>query len=255
MRTDMHVHTHFSFDSNADMQQACRQAVQAGLTHIGFTDHFDLDPSCENGTYDPSAFFDEIKAAQDKFAGRLTILAGIEFSEPHLYPKAYEKVQSLPYDYIIGAIHYIDGMDPYFTEKMTYPLPKMYERYWEEMERMVETGGFQIIAHLDYPKRYFNACLSDDQMLLRIFQKACDKGLALEVNTSPFRKGEKEPMPSLRMLELYTKAGGYHITLGSDAHTPEQVGSHIDQGRELGKQLGLQPCAFQNRKPVVQPWG
>ena len=45
MWTDLHVHTHFSFDSQTDIQRACRQAVQAGLTHIGFNDHFDLDPS------------------------------------------------------------------------------------------------------------------------------------------------------------------------------------------------------------------
>lgn len=255
MRTDLHVHSHFSFDSQTEMQAACRQAVQAGLTHIGFTDHYDLDPSCEEGIYDPEAFFEEIKAVQDKFAGRLAILAGIEFSEPHLYPKEYEKIRTLPYDYIIGAIHYIDGMDPYFTEKMTYPLPKMYERYWEEMERMVETGGFQIIAHLDYPKRYFNACLAEDQTMLRIFQKACDRGLALEINTSPFRKGETEPMPVERMLELYTKAGGYHITLGSDAHEPEQAGSGIERGRDIAKKLGLQPCIFEKRKLITQPWG
>ena len=63
MRTDLHVHTHFSFDSQTDIQRACRQAVQAGLTHIGFNDHFDLDPSSKEKGYDQSAFFDEIKAA------------------------------------------------------------------------------------------------------------------------------------------------------------------------------------------------
>lgn len=255
MRTDLHVHTHFSFDSNAELQKACRRAVQAGLTHIGFTDHFDLDPGCENGTYDPDAFFDEIKAAQDRFAGRLTILAGVEFSEPHLYPREYEQALSRPYDYLIGAIHYIDGMDPYFTDQMRYPLPRMYERYWEEMERMVETGGFQILAHMDYPKRYYDACLSDDQTLLRILQKACDKGLVVEINTSPLRKGEAEAMPSDRMLDLYAKAGGYHVALGSDAHEPEHVGADIDRGREIGKRFGLQPCCFQDRKLVTGPWG
>ena len=107
MWTDLHVHTHFSFDSQTDIQRACRQAVQAGLTHIGFNDHFDLDPSSKEKGYDQSAFFDEIKAAQDAFAGRLRILAGVEFSEPHLYPKEYEQTLSQPYDYVIGAVHYI----------------------------------------------------------------------------------------------------------------------------------------------------
>lgn len=255
MRTDLHVHTHFSFDSQADIQRACRQAVQAGLTHIGFNDHFDLDPSSKEKGYDQSAFFDEIKAAQDAFAGRLRILAGVEFSEPHLYPKEYEQTLSQPYDYVIGAVHYIDGMDPYFTEKMAYPLPKMYERYWEEMERMVETGGFQIVAHLDYPKRYYNACLFEDQTVLRILQKACDKGMALEINTSPFRKEEAEPMPGSRLLELYAKAGGYHITLGSDAHEPEQVGTGIERGLALGSSYGFQPCWFENKKLKTGVWG
>lgn len=255
MRTDLHVHSHFSFDSDMNIQQACRQAVQAGLTHIGFNDHYDMDPSCESCGYDQNAFFDEIKAAQDKFAGRLTVLAGIEFSEPHLYPKEYEQVLSQPYDYVIGGIHYIDGMDPYFTEKMTYPLPKMYERYWEEMEKMVETGGFQIVAHLDYPKRYYDACLFEDQTIFRILQKISDKGLVLEINTSPLRKGEPEPMPSNRMLDLYAKVGGYHITLGSDAHEPDQVGTGIERGLEIGKTHGLQPCYFQGRKLMTGAWG
>ena len=80
MRTDLHVHTHFSFDSQADIQQACRQAVQAGITHIGFNDHFDLDPSCKEKGYDQAAFFDEIKAAQDAFAGSRRSFAGVGVS-------------------------------------------------------------------------------------------------------------------------------------------------------------------------------
>ena len=144
---------------------------------------------------------------------------------------------------------------PYFTEKRTSPLPKMYERYWEEMERMVETGGFQIIAHLDYPKRYYNACLFEDQTVLRILQKACDKGMALEINTSPFRKEETEPMPGSRLLELYAKAGGYHITLGSDAHEPEQVGTGIERGLAFGSSYGFQPCWFENKKLKTGVWG
>ncbi len=33
---------------------------------------------------------------------------------------------------------------------MTYSTEKCFQRYWEEMERAVETGGFQVLSHMDF---------------------------------------------------------------------------------------------------------
>ena len=62
-------------------------------------------------------------------------------------------------------------------------------------------------------------------------------------------------MPGSRLLELYAKAGGYHITLGSDAHEPEQVGTGIERGLALGSSYGFQPCWFENKKLKTGVWG
>ena len=42
MLWDTHMHTHFSFDSEADSLELIQAAKKAGLAGICFTDHLDL---------------------------------------------------------------------------------------------------------------------------------------------------------------------------------------------------------------------
>ncbi len=117
MRTDYHVHTEFSDDSDYPLESVCHDACRLGLDEICITDHVDygvkvdVSPLDEGGTLfdgsyssDPSRFPKDIEgnfcvnadyqhyfpaiaaarerwgsAAHDWWGGRLTVRCGLEF--------------------------------------------------------------------------------------------------------------------------------------------------------------------------------
>ena len=120
MRTDLHIHTRFSADSEADMQACCEAAVERGLSHICFTDHLEHNPH-DGGTgyYRPEAYFNEVRRLQQAYKDKITVLTGVEFAEPHLYRAALAQTLAQDYDLVLGSVHWIDDMAPYEPERLT----------------------------------------------------------------------------------------------------------------------------------------
>ena len=79
-----------------------------------------------------------------------------------------------------------------------------------------------------------------------IFQKAAETGHALELNTERGKTiADWKPV-----LELFRARGGELVTLGSDAHSPKDVGSGIAQAQALLRACGWKYfTVYQNRKP------
>jgi len=67
-KLDLHVHTRFSGDSDADPEEMVRVAIRRGLDGIAFTEHY---------SYEASEFAEELKK---KYAGSIRIFRGVEFS-------------------------------------------------------------------------------------------------------------------------------------------------------------------------------
>ena len=42
---DLHIHTNYSFDSNATMQEYCQAALERGVDILCFTDHIECNPT------------------------------------------------------------------------------------------------------------------------------------------------------------------------------------------------------------------
>lgn len=40
---DQHVHSNFSFDSQAEMLEECQSAIEKGVSGINFTEHYSVD--------------------------------------------------------------------------------------------------------------------------------------------------------------------------------------------------------------------
>ncbi|MBS6943435.1 MAG: histidinol-phosphatase HisJ family protein [Clostridiales bacterium] len=256
MRTDLHIHTCFSSDSEADMQACCEAAVERGLSHICFTDHLEHNPH-DGGTgyYRPEAYFNEVRRLQQAYKNKITVLTGVEFAEPHLYRTALAQTLAQGYDLVLGSVHWIDDMAPYEPERMTYSTEKMFQRYWAEMERAVETGGFQVLSHMDFPKRYCKQCFYEEDTILRILKKAVQQGIVMEINASTLRQGFDEPMPSEAFVALYKEAGGTWVSIGSDSHYEAHVGADVDRAAALADRYGLRPCWFSQKKAIPGAWG
>lgn len=249
MHCDCHVHTRFSVDSHEEMERHCQHAIARGLTHLCFTDHIDWDPhDCGCGYYDADGYFDALHRVQDRYADRLTVLAGVEFAEPHRYQREFEAVRARPYDYILASMHWIEGQFPLALLQGGKSVPQIFALYWDEMAQLVQTDGIDAVAHFDFPKRYLKALVLPQTQVCAILAEMVRRDIALEINTSSLRQGGAEAMPGPRVLQWYAQQGGRHVVTGSDAHTAQDVGSHILQMEALARQLGLLPGAFVNHR-------
>ncbi|MDR1927214.1 MAG: histidinol-phosphatase HisJ family protein [Oscillospiraceae bacterium] len=248
---DLHLHSRFSPDSAETMERHCERALELGLCALCFTDHQDFDDA-SLGYYDAAAYFETLERMRERYAGRLTLWAGLEFSEPHNHPRELEEAQRRPYDFILGSVHY--WMKGAFASEMVQrgdDLRVCFEAYWEEVRRMAHCGGFDCAAHLDFPKRYFKMLFYEPERLDEIFSLLRKKGILLEINSSSLRRGCDEAMPGEALLRQYAAGGGKYVTLGSDAHCAGDLYKDVPQIREQALALGLKPVHFVRRRLVA----
>ena len=232
---DMHVHSTFSVDGRSSMDEHCFEAIKKGLKAICFTDHVDFNKIEQNKgkikdnrvqNFNIDEYFDEINRMKRKYA-QLKILSGIEFSEPHLFTKEFSIYSEYPFDCILGSIHHCkNGIFPgaaNLTEQQAI------SEYYELMEATLEMGKFQVLAHLDFPRRYFDNWDINSITRNRILKLLVDKGITLEINSSTIVSTSDEPMPTWNIIEEYRMAGGKQLVFGSDAHYIDRIGYGFEQ--------------------------
>ena len=250
---DTHIHTKYSCDSGVALEQYCLAAIYKGIDAICFTDHIDLninDDGC--GYYDAEKFFDDYLYVKSKYKTRIRLLCGIEFAEPHLYQDKFFEYSILPYDYIIGSIHWwYESMFPSVMVKENIPVEVCYEHYWNEVLAAVKGGMFDCLGHIDFPKRFYGKLLYDPEKLNEILIVMIRNGIALEINTSTLRKNIEGTMPDKEILAIYKDCGGRYVTLGSDAHKAEDLAAGFDYAKELVEYFGLTEVVYIQREGFV----
>ena len=65
------------------------------------------------------------------------------------------------------------------------------------------------------------------------------------------KDGNPELTPSKEILKLYKELGGRILTIGSDSHAPDHLGTHIKEQLAVAKEIGFtEICTFEKMKPV-----
>lgn len=254
---DYHVHSDCSGDCQAPMLEVCRAAIERGIEIIAFTDHIDYEPMdvCF-GTFDHELYRSRIAEAREVFEGALDIRCGVEidFVTKHR-SKIEDFLDGKEFDFILGSAHYVDGIiledhDLYFPGKTAHDA---YMPYFENVLATVETGWFDALAHLDLCKRYGVRYYGPfdwsphREAIERILRAVISRGMALEINTSGLRQSPHDTYPSRDILELYYSLGGRSVTIGSDAHKVEDVGSGIADANETARRIGLVQVTAERR--------
>ena len=232
---DTHVHSKYSNDGKESFFDICESAKNKGLVGICITDH--IDPTQNQNMNDDkiiNTFFEDFVIAKENSNG-IDLISGFEFSEPQNDPSFFEYICSFPFSYKMCSVHH--------DTKYGYPSPTLdYAEYildyLENVKRTVYNFNFDVLGHIDLPRKYFHRYDLVENSLLDIFNVMIDKDIALEINTSVFNyKLEKiEPnlrkkavtLEDLRYLELYKESGGIKVTLGSDAHRCEDIGRYFN---------------------------
>ena len=279
MRTDYHVHTEFSDDSNYPMEQVIKDAITKGFDELCFTDHVDYgikkdwdEPGemiyRKGGAGEPDqmpvanvdypVYYKTFQKMKELYQDKISLKFGLEFGMQAHTVEKYEKLFSrYPFDFIILSVHEIEDKefwDQGFQNGMTQQ--EYNERYYEEMLYLVQNyHNYSVLGHMDLITRYDKAGVYPFEKLKPILTKilktviADEKGI--EVNTSSHRYGLKDLTPSRDILKLYKTLGGKIITIGSDSHKPGYLGAFVDETKEELRSLGFEYiCTFDKMKPV-----
>ena len=248
---DLHMHSVYSEDSKAPVADMVLAGLHAGLDTMCFTEHIDLDFPDQEGAWeaDPSLYGPALKEASHQFQGKIRILFGAEFGmQLHLKDRYAALDEQYHFDYTLASMHLLEGKDPYFPSfwegKDEQDVIRQYFKATLENIRLMDS--YDALAHLDYVVRYSPSHgatyhFEDYQALIdEILTHLIRKGKALEINTSPYRKGFGQPNPCAGILQRYYDLGGRLITIGSDAHCPEDVGRDIEKAAALAKSTGFE---------------
>ncbi len=251
---DLHTHTHYSFDGSpeATHDAMCRRALEVGLTDLAFTDHCDINGDVE-GIYDvyrANEAFAAMQAVKEAYRGRLNIICGIELGNATQYPaEAAAVLAAHPYDYVIGSLHNLRDVPDFCMLKYDMMtdrhIHRLFDRALDENIEMIEDftpGGrspFTTVGHITYIHRYVTLAGKNldfkphYEKLAHLWRTIIAHDVALELNVSTLWKGLGIAMPTLELLKFYRDCGGRLITVGSDAHAPQNLGKAIRKGYAL----------------------
>ncbi len=256
---DYHMHSTFSCDCRTKMADMCAEALRKGIPEIAFTEHFDR---VRNGMcfdkYDADAFFKSIEQCRAEFAPRgLSIKAGIEVGEIHLNRAEVNAViDSHPYDLVLGSLHWVRGENIFERDYFNKRDPRTAAKdYFEELAEMVDGGGFTIMSHMDVLKRtgyvvYGRFDLTEWEEYVRPVLTACVKrGIAPEINTSALRMPVNQTHPTVDAIRWYKALGGERLSIGSDSHTTQALGTGLEAAIQIAKTAGFsQLTRYANRE-------
>ena len=165
IKHDTHLHTEFSFDSNAPVSSQISRAIELGLCGICITDHVDHDYPCEKypdleqlSPMDLDDYKSEILHAADQY-NDIEIYLGIECGmKTDKAVIEYNRLlcQDPDLDQVIGSIHLIDNNDPYYSQTWENKEPEwMIRRYFEiTLDNIRLFSDFNTLGHMDYAVRY-----------------------------------------------------------------------------------------------------
>lgn len=255
---DYHIHTNYSPDSSMEPEVAVETAINAGITHMCFTEHMDLGHPMEefNKVPDFEAMQRKIQELKENYP-QIWIGHGLELGYmAESVEQSMEVLAGHSFEYVLLSVHCVDGLDCYFPEATRgRDKQTMYQRYLETVLESVKDKRlldfYNCVGHIGYISKcrhYEENSLTYEmfpELLDEILRTIIQNGKGIEVNTSGIDKvGHVLPHPSI--INRYRELGGNIITIGSDAHTPERVGKYIPDTIKLVRECGFEEAGLRS---------
>lgn len=261
MYFDCHTHSHYSHDAPTKLPlESCMTARAMGLKGIAFTEHCDLRVHDENHCIDlVYNCLQEVEELKKQFEPDFKVFAGVELSDvPYRKDLLKRAVEMWQYDVMLASVHLIEYkgkiLEPAVTDFSSTCIGEVYEMleiYYEDVRKTVYECDFNILCHLTYPLRYFNAKYHKNVSLDRFMnviedtlKVAIQKGTALEINTARASKDILDFCPDKSFALLYKNLGGTRFTLGSDSHVVGTEGNMFHEATDMLKSIGIDKCCY-----------
>lgn len=250
---DLHVHTRFC-DGTATVKEMILAALDLGMQTIGFSGHgyTAFDESYCIPREKMVEYRDEVYALRDQYKGKIEVLCGIE-------QDYYGEKSALPFDYVIGSMHYVQWQDQYlsvdesaevFAENVkTYFHGDYYafvKEYYQQMETLLEVTKADIIGHFDLvtkfndENRFFDTeNIQYKEAAFSALRSLIKAGKPFEVNTGGMARGYMQtPYPKEDLLREIAKSGG-KVILSSDSHSPDTLLYNFSETEKYLKDLHI----------------
>jgi len=251
---DFDLHTHTTYSDGSFMHMMVSAAEQAGLQEIGFADHanvsqrkamkqvkynngFNLDMTCERR----ETAIENLRERKD-----ITIYSGIEMDyDPRDEEQIRKFLQKKDFQYTLGSVHNLENTNvhirDYFKNKTRKSKRKLVKKYFEKLEKLIQSEIFDIASHIDVFERnpQFQGFATTENYK-RIAEAFKNSKTIPEINAGRALRGLEEIHPTKEFREILVEKG-VKFTAGTDSHKPNDIGKlnqHLDRRLE---ELDIQP--------------
>jgi histidinol-phosphatase (PHP family) len=259
---DYHIHLPFCGHATHGIGDYVASAAMLGMAEMAFTDHAPAPDGYDAGNRMRLSGAPAYQALVGMYQGGSSpnVLLGAE-ADYYEGGTAFLRdwLPRQPFDIVLGSVHYIENW-PFdhpgqLAAWASVDVRSVWQRYFGLIGKMADTRLFDVVAHLDLPKKFGH--FLNDRDIVAMAAPALDRvaaaGMAIEINTSGLRRPCHEPYPSITLLSL-AKARTIPITFGSDSHTPADVGSGFQHAIVLAKKAGYTHFArFRERRQTPVP--
>ena len=253
-----HNHTAWS-DGIASVPEMIAAAQAAGLAEVGISDHFilspypDLDVSWAMPADGLARYVDEVLAAAR--AAKMIVRLGVEVDFfPETFSDAMSEVARFPFDYVIGGVHFANDFPIDYAPEPWLRLEQagvdtVHATYWQRVTELARTGGVDIVAHLDLPKKFaFPVATDFSSEIAGAVAAVAQAGIVAELNTAGWDKPCREPYPAPSLLAQCCRAG-IPALLSADGHATDEIARHFSRGAEELRRVGyVQTNVFEQRQ-------
>ena len=223
MTYNYHTHTKRCSHAKGEVEEYIIRAIEGGITHMGFSDHF--PHICSDGFehYDrvpvreAKDYVAEINSHREKYKDKIDIKIGFEMEYfPGLFDFMLKKAIEYGGEYIILGEHYIEEESPngVHTFLGTDDI-EFLKKYVDCVISAIKSGAYTYIAHPD--GFYYTGDTSEyAEEMRRICICSREYNVPLELNFLGIRDNRRYPDST------FWKVAGEErcpVTFGFDAHT------------------------------------
>jgi len=253
---DYHMHTPLCRHAIGQPLDYARAAAAAGLEEICFTCHSPMPDWFDQWPRMTRAELPQYVATVQEAAevAPLRVKLGLEADYfPGTESYVADMLTEWPFEFVLGSVHVLN---PQYRERFAPLRPEeRIDAYFDELAASAATGLYDSISRPDLVKHMAPVDpLAHEPAIRRMLQAIRQADICLELNTSGARKPEIGAFyPSLPIL-TWAAEMAVPITLGSDAHAPEQVALAWPEARRQLRAAGIPAIhRFTNRRREAIP--
>ncbi len=246
--TDGHIHTRLCNHAKGEMEEYVLSGIEKGLSRLVFLEHMETGINYYKRSWlsddDFSYYLSEGERLKVAYSDRIDIQLGVELGyNKRRLDEIYARLEVFNWDRIGISCHFLkidDGCEYHLnllsrdqinTDRIIQQgIDNVITTYLQHLIEAVAALPGTVLCHLDAALRNIPGVRFTEKHMVQVdelLDAIKQKGMALEVNTSGFSiRGI--PFPAKQIIKKGLDRN-IPLTVGSDAHSPEEVGRDFDE--------------------------